>query len=296
MGGGRFGRGAPKKPAPTPPEQEPCWVDGAELRAYPYSNTFAAGAAHWLMDNKRTGYYVHPDNPPLRVERRPQAWNYLWRLWAKPNPEFPGNDERNFIVTTGEFAVAWFEHGAKPDAERCVYTLIPETTPTAMAQFAADMSNGTNNAYEILQADAHAHILRDRDSRTTGYIIFDAAWRAPEFSTDHRTLNTEHSLLSANRPCSVMVREAGEGLVLSVSSTDLDEWPSFGYPPGRIMLSGDIVLTLAGTWRVEGVDATKPRECTASHGDGQTIVRIPYKDFMPVHLTLERSGVKKKGA
>ena len=60
-----------KLPAPTrmSPGEEPCWVDGKEVRDFPTETTLAGSAPHWLVDNKGTGYYVPAGNPPLHAAR-----------------------------------------------------------------------------------------------------------------------------------------------------------------------------------------------------------------------------------
>lgn len=104
----RLGFNAPLKPAPVPPAEEPCWVNGEKIRDFPWSRA-----------------------PP----------------------------------------------------------------------------------YRILEQDGQAHVLRDRDSRTTGYLVFNSP---------RQSGNTV--LHSVNRPCSVMVKETSQGLRLSVASTEMNSW------------------------------------------------------------------------
>ena len=313
----RFGGDIPWKPEPIPPGQEPCWINGKEIKDFPFATVLSAGQSHWLLDNKRTGYYVHPDCPPLRVARREQSWNYMWDPWLKPKQEFPKGDPRNYEATKGDFSTAWFEHGSKPDVAECVYTLIPDSTPERMAEFAKEMAVETGNSkletresragagkeagkvskpsdqvsshklqappYRILQKDSTAHILWDRDSNTIGYVVFDQKWRSPK--TNHWPLSTGH-LLSVNRPCAAMVKEADGKLRVSAASTDMDAWPAWGALPGKIMLSGDIVLTLDGQWEIEKLDPDAPKGCKADVSQGKTVLTIPYETFLPARMTL----------
>ena len=309
-------------------------MDGREIKDFPWSETLPAGQTHWLIDNKRTGYYTHKESPRLRLTRGTQRWTYIGTpCFEKPVKAYPGWDERNYNPTEGDFSKAWFEHGAKPDVTKCAYTLIPQTTPEAMAMFAAEMELETGNSklddgkegdmasntskqvsgnkpqasnfppYRIIQKDAKAHILWDRNSNTTGYIIFNPSWiletgssrldegkeKGTELGNSNRvsSFKFQASLLSVNRPCSVMLKDEAGMLRLSVASTDMDEWPHCA--SGKIRLSGSIVLTLDGTWEIAGAGEVAAKECAASHCDGKTVLQIPYKTFMPTRLTLRKT-------
>ncbi|MFA6291241.1 MAG: chondroitinase family protein [Victivallales bacterium] len=290
-----FGQNSTMESVTASPEKEPCWIDGEKITAFPFEKSLLLGAAHWLIDNKNSGYYIHPNPAPLRFERHEQKWNYIWKVWAKPVQEFPKDDPRNFEPTTGNFAIAWFDHGSRPDTTECVYTLIPETTPEAMGSFAKEMANKSNQSsviskqsekeapYRIIQKDAKAHILWDRDSNTTGYIIFDHSW-SPSPTGDKRP-TTSDFLLKANRPCSVMLREKDGNLRLSAASTDMDSWP--GWAESKVFLSGDIVLSIVGKWEIAKLDADAPKDCSTTQANGITTVKIPYRTFMPVRMTLK---------
>ena len=245
--------------------------------AFPSHETLVAGKPHWLIDNKRTGYYVHPESPPLVLTRRPQQWNYLYQCWAKPEPKFPEQnlrrDPRNYEPTTGDFATAWFLHGVQPAVTACVYSLFPEAAPENMQRIAQQMKSPETALYVILQKDARAHILHDRASRTTGHILFQSG-----------VVQAAGKLRSVNRPCSVMLREDGDRLRLSVASTDLDDWPTAAN--GKVLLSGDVVLTLDRRWSIGQVDAVTPRQCQVRGSPDKTTLSVPFKDFMPVRITL----------
>jgi chondroitin-sulfate-ABC endolyase/exolyase len=274
---GRFGMNTPKKPEATPPGEEPCWIEGKEIKDFPWETTLPSGEARWLIDNKRTGYFIPPKSPILHIARRTQSWTYANnKLFERKYAKYPQGDERNYNPTEGNFSVAWFDHGAKPDVAECIYTLIPATTPEAMKKFAADMASPDTAPYIVREKDTKAHILWDRETNTTGYIIFDPKWEAPKKSR----------LLKANRICSVMIKEVKDGKIkLSATSTDMDEWPAWG--GGKIKLSGNIVLTLDGKWIIADIAKDAPADCSATHADGKTTLVIPYKTFLPVNLTLK---------
>ena len=129
----------------------------------------------------------------------------------------------NYDATKGDFALGYFEHGVTPVAARCAYTLMPSSNPQAMEAFAAAMRNPATAAYRILQQDAQAHIVWDREFETTGYVIFNAAWKPA--TSQSQSANLKSPLLRAvNRPCYVMLRVKGQRLVISVACTDKNRW------------------------------------------------------------------------
>ena len=81
-----------------------------------------------------------------------------------------------------------------------------------------------------------------------------------------------------------MLREDGDRLRLSAASTDLDDWPTAAN--GKVVLSGDVVVTLDGRWTIGQVDAVTPRQCLVHGSPDKTTLSIPFKDFMPVRITL----------
>lgn len=283
----RYAFNIPKKPEePTPPERESCWVEGEEIKAFPWKTTLPAGPARWLIDNRQTGYYVHPDCPPIHVARRQQTWTYFNNpYFRKSAEEMKDSGDGEYRPTKGNFAVAWFDHGSKPDVDHCVYTLIPKTNPNRMKKLAAEMKSEETAPYVIRRMDAQAHILWDRASDTTGYLIFAPdKWRG----------EGEGPLAAVNRICSVMVRKQRDGeLRISVASTDLDSWRPWAWGDGRITLSGDVVLTLDGNWELVSIDKDPfaTETCAAANKEGKTTLTIPFKTFMPVRLTLKSTKI-----
>ena len=308
------------------PAAEPCFVDGEEIKSFPAELTLEPGKPHWLIDNKGTGYYVHPGSAPLKLLRHKQSWLYLWPEHLRdktvdPMREIPGKPslksqilsmpdaelEKFYIPTTNNFALAYFDHGFKPDAPDCVYTILIRTTPEEMAAFSralldkSDVSDKTNGQppYRIIQRDSQAHILWDRDTNTTGYVIFDSSWKLETgnsrldkkdskrgndlayFQVSSFKHQVSYHLLSVSRPCMAMVKELDGKLKLSVASTDFkDKTP--------------MVLTLSGSWEIESTDTAQP--CKSETRNGSTSVEIRYEfekpmmGCMPIRMTIKPKG------
>lgn len=240
------------------PEDEPTWIDGREDRAFPSGATLPPGQTHWLLDNKGTGYFVHASGAALRIARHPQTWSYFGR------------------ATSNVFALAYLDHGPGPGVPGCAYSLLVRSEPGEMAALASAMTNRETAPYRILQQDAAAHVLWDRESGTTGYVLFaGAAWKPLPGESDPRTA----PLLAASRPCTAMIREGGSGLRISVASTDWkDKTP--------------MVLTIAGSWKLEEIDTAQPHRVVLQ--DGATRVAISYDfekplmGYAPIHLRMAK--------
>ena len=242
------------------PEDEPSYVDGKEEKSFPSEETLSTEQNHWLIDNKGTGYFVHAGQAALKVARHPQTWSYF------------GRD------TSNNFGLAYLDHGPGPDVPDCVYTLVVRSNPDEMASFATAMENNKTAPYRIFQKDTVAHILWDRETNTTGYVLFGGdAWHPQEIQSDPRTV----SLLSISRPCTVMIRENDKKneLQISVASTD---WKN----------ETPMVLTIAGSWKLKDIDTTQP--CRVTTKDNTTSIEISYKfeklrvGYMPIHLQLTK--------
>jgi hypothetical protein len=238
--------------------------------------TLTAGQGQWLLDNKRTGYYIHPGGE-VHVARHRQQWTYMidrFLIAPNDNPIISYHDrkyrhknmaenERYFKPSAGNFALACFDHGLKPANASCAYTLVVETTPEKMKDFAAAMTSADSAPYKVLQQDRRAHILYDRASQTTGYVLFEA----------NEAIEAEGPVLANSRPCFVMTRPSQRDLLLSVASVD-------------VALKDPISLRLRGKWSVAAAESV-PGEPTASHQNDETVLRLPYDYSTLMSLRLQ---------
>lgn len=274
---------------PGQKDTEPCWVDGAEVRQFPAESKFDLKSPHWLIDNKRTGYYLYPGDAVVRVFRRPQSWIYMCPEYLKDpknSPFQPRNNtwnaqgyfrekpldanEKYFKPATGDFAVAYFDHGEKQPLCDCAYTMLIKTDAAAMRQFAEAMTNPESAPCAIFQKNAAAHIVADRETKTVGYILFAAG-----------DVRAKGRLASASRPCAVMIREKPSNQIkLSVASTDLgNKLP--------------IQILLRGRWSLVSSDAEKIVRVELQGNN--TLIDIDYNArsgtnrYMPIRIVLEQN-------
>ncbi len=283
------------------PSGETVLVDGESVGIFPSEHKIGGDKAHWLIDNKGTGYYIPAGHDPVRLVCRRQEWTYITEKYLidPKNTPFAGRtvrdayqfgkfkhkdileNEKYFRPSTGDFALAWFDHGLNPANASCSYTIIVRTTPETMKkmsdQLALSQSNGLSvnsdqlgkePPYRILQKDAKAHILWDRDSNTTGYILFDSSW-SPSPTTNYQ-LSTSN-LLQTDTPCFVMLRRDGSKLRVSVANPDIKR-------------TGPIRLKLQGSWK-PGALPTEPLTVTAIGKDTQ--IEVQPDSYMPIRFELE---------
>lgn len=263
---------------------EPCFADGVEEKALPAERTLPPGSPHWLVDNKGTGYYVYAGQSPLKMLRRRQTWTYMWPDYlkdknndplAKTGPTAKQYDlktlesfEQYYKPTSNNFALAYFEHGVNPGAA-CGYTMLVRSNPKETAEFAEKMSRVDSAPCKILQQDATAHIVWDRETNTTGYALFAAG-----------EVKATGPLLSASRPCVVMVRP-GEGRV------------KLSFVPPDWKQTTPLVLTLRGRWRLESTDAAQG--CKVEPHRDATDVTVSYDTekpltrYLPIHVVASKT-------
>ncbi|HJN13839.1 MAG TPA: chondroitinase family polysaccharide lyase [Armatimonadota bacterium] len=241
---------------------EPIWIDGARITEFPYEAQLDDGAAHSIVDSKGVGYVLHPGSGSLRVRRGEQSWTYMIEKClrdADDNPiinyqkrqyrhETMAENEQYFEPSVGDFALAYIDHGEKPEDGACAYTILVSTTPDEANAFA-------DAPPRILQSDSRAHVVADEATGTVGYVLFGEGDLGDEL------------LRFNSRPCFVMARREGENLQLSVASTDIEQ-------------DDPIALMIAGKWQAATDGVSNRTE------GGVSVLEVPYRDYMPVVVEL----------
>ena len=211
------------------------------------------------MDSLGNGYVV-PDGGDLRVQREVQvSKNY-------------GRDSGG----TGTFELAYLDHGSAPQGASYHYAVLVQRSPDQVSAFASSPE------YDVWRQDGQAHIVHHREMKTTGYALFD---------TDARP--TDGPVVSVSLPSLVMIREVGDGLLLSVADPDFG-WRWEIQTPHRqdgslivnqASMPRKVEVTVRGKWRLVGaydlVDARVQSD--------QTVVAFTCQDGKSVEVKLVRA-------
>ena len=103
--------------------------------------------------------------------------------------------EETMAPTEGYFRTASIVHGIRPHNASYEYAIRVQPTDE---EISADLS------YEVLRADSAAHIVRDKQTGMTGYVLFEP-----------------NAALGNSAPCLVMTCHTDSGLIVSVADPDL---------------------------------------------------------------------------
>ncbi|TKG95313.1 hypothetical protein EYV94_07650 [Puteibacter caeruleilacunae] len=123
-------------------------VDGKKIAEFPYNNA-VQGKELKLVDNQGHGYYIPASNDAVELRKQSQT-----------------NGDRCGKVHSGDFALAWFNHGVSPKAAKYEY-MIQLNAPVAKAN------------YTVLQQDETAHVVKDNVTGMVGYVVFKPAKNLP---------------------------------------------------------------------------------------------------------------------
>ena len=238
-------------------EDRPTGVNGERVRAIPYAFSGTKGQAVWLMDASGNGYVI-PDGEGLRVQRQVQA---------------PG-DFGEEGGGTGTFELAYLDHGPMPQGASYHYAVLVQRSPDRVRAFASAPE------YDVWQRDHQAHVVYHRGMKMTGYALFDKDARP-----------TDGPVEGVSLPSLVMVREVGDGLLLSVADPDFG-WSWEIQTPHR--QDGSLIVnqaseprkvevTLRGKWRL---DQSYDLAEIVDEGEDQTVVAFMCQDGKSVEVKL----------
>lgn len=174
-----------------------------------------------IRDTLNNGYYVYPGTP-FTLKKSRQSWTYFFKKdLLQPNdnpcldmrrkkfrdPELAAN-AKYYRPSSGDFELAYIDHGtSNSPLLPCAYTILVDSSKEDLEHFSREMQS-EHPAIRILQQNASAHILHDRDTNTTGYVIFSPEQPLPG------------SLVKSNRPGFIMVRQQGNTLTIALSVSD----------------------------------------------------------------------------
>ncbi len=207
-------------------------------RAFPIKKTIKGEVI--LVDKNTNGYYIPAGNDMIKIHRG-------------INPGAKAVRTAPFYVkTSGNTELAYFDHGTSPDNKGYQYCVVIGADTRKMVDF-VEVQKSSKPYYSILQKNCKAHILCDRLSQTTGYVVFEKSDKMPG------------PLYATSRPSLIMLQETHDGK-LSLSAAVPNFGPGFGndsylreYKNFKLMdgeymdslyLQGvKLTLALRGKWR-----------------------------------------------
>jgi chondroitin-sulfate-ABC endolyase/exolyase len=255
---------------------EPVVVNGEVSTSYPMTNTVGlSGKPAWLIDRNGTGYYLHAMPANLRISKRAQSWLFMSQEYLKEGATMeqvmatPDQSKREsfFNPTTRDYHLAYLEYTPSIMGNVAAYTIVPQTDSAQMKAFSAQMESEDAAPYAVLRADNRAHVLLDRASETTGYVIFEPMGELPEGDW----------IRAASRFCYAMVRRTGEGLTLSIVAD-----------PRAVKGGSPVRMVVEGNWKV--VDHA---DVTATPSGGQTLLSILNAGPLPLVCRLTAVQLRK---
>ncbi|MEF3304525.1 chondroitinase family polysaccharide lyase [Paenibacillus sp. GYB003] len=170
-----------------PDPHTPVVVQSERIAQLPYIWPNASGGPVRFTDPCGNGYVV-ADASKLHIERDVQH----------------SIDHRGVEATSGEYAVAWIDHGPVPEDGEYEYAVLVQTTPERLAAYANDVP------YRVVRKDEAAHIVEHTVMQAFGYAVFDETVRLPD-----------GPLRMASAPIAAFVKRSGGGLIVSVADPDL---------------------------------------------------------------------------
>lgn len=194
--------------------------------------------------------------------------------------------ERSTKPTSGNWVSLILQHGKAPKGASYEYAVLPQTDAASLKAFAK------KPAYKVLQQDRNAHIVRSLTDNLTSYVLFETP----------KVLPVEGLLQKADTSCLVMICQAKDKLLLTVSQPDLALYrgPSdeaFDKDGKRIERSiysrpwidndsGEIpvTVTLKGLWQV----AETPYCKLVSADKKQTVLRFTCRDAASFDVELRK--------
>ncbi len=231
----------------------PMYLDGQGLvEGFPFSSD----SGKWIVDPYGNGYHVLSDNP-IHAQRKEQ--DSYHNKYSKRTGEMQARGE-GAKETQGNFATAWIDHGAAPKNASYRYVIYPFLSGKEQKSFKKMIAKDTS--YTIQRADGVAHVVSDKTTSITGYVIFD--------SEDFLGAD---DLKSVSAPSIIMIKsDSSDSITISAVQPDLN------FPKNEKKKNGfdnysqpvELTLTLIGNWELkEGAEVQ-----SIEHVDGETIIDL----------------------
>ncbi len=185
----------------------------------------------WLIDPYGNGYHILSDATVHIKKATQQSYHNEYSINTGEIDSPNGAKE-----TVGDFASAWIDHGLAPKNASYQYVIYPFLSQDDQNNFGKKIKK--DESFEIKRADGIAHIVLNKETSTTGYVVFSA----------DQDLGKE-ILKEVSAPALVMINHKDKNsLTISAVQPDLN-FPE--YKPGRFRNYSQAIelkITLEGKW------------------------------------------------
>ncbi|PXY01692.1 hypothetical protein DF185_09495 [Marinifilum breve] len=167
--------------------------NGKFISQFPYNWTGENKKATTLTDLVGNSYYI-PSQYNVKIEKKLQH----------------SKDQKKKTPNQGNFASAIISHGKAPQKSEYEYAILVQDKGQYISSFAKQMKKNKKAPYLLLQKDSKAHIVFDRASNSTGYVLFE-----------ENTKLTKGDITSISAPALVMISKNNNKAKLSLCDPDL---------------------------------------------------------------------------
>ncbi|MDD7887842.1 chondroitinase family polysaccharide lyase [Flavivirga sp. 57AJ16] len=229
----------------------PLYTVSETIKEFPYKTELKQDSKTgvWLTDAYGNGYHVLSNTPvQIQLEKQHSYHNKYSINTGSMNPKGNGVKE-----TEGNYATAWIDHGLAPKNASYQYVIYPFLDEDSQKNFGKIVEK--DRSFKIERADSIAHIVLDKKTNTTSYVVFEK-----EQSLEYGLLET------VSEPALVMVKQnSAKALTISAVQPDLnfpmdnkEQFKNYSMPV-------ELKITLKGKWTAYPADYIKSLDNSGVH-------------------------------
>jgi len=229
----------------------PLFTASGTIKKFPYTAELKQelNSDVWLTDAYGNGYHVL-SNTAIQIQKKKQhSYHNTYSVnTGAMNPNGKGVKE-----TIGDYASAWIDHGLAPKNASYQYVIYPFLDEVSQNNFSKVIEK--DQSFKIERADSIAHIVFDKKTNTTGYVVFE------------KEQNLKSGVLeTVSEPALVMVKQnSTDKLTISAVQPNLN-FPE--YKKGRFKNYStpvELKITLKGKWITTPADYIKKVDNSGDH-------------------------------
>lgn len=229
--------------------------ESKNISNFPYQSKMEVveNSKKWLIDAYQNGYYILSSNTIEMRKQAQESYNNTYSVnTGKTNAKF-----KDVTITKGNFASAWITHGQAPMDAFYQYVIYPGLQKEEVNSFEKKVKN--DKSYEILRADNTAHIVKDNETATTGFVIFDS------------TKELDNAILkSVSVPSLLMIKNDSESVTISAVQPDLNFIEVKDRAISGYSLPVELTITLKGKWKLAANSVVK----SISISENNTVITL----------------------